>query len=363
MKLEIPAEPVPLALQRIQLIDTEDGIVIKRGRAAIRVDGREAADVARSILELVAESPIAREHICERFLEKDRPAIDELVRSLETRRILTPATGGDTREAETPLDVFYWHFGKSKADVSDTLGRGTIAVVGVNEVSRQLVRTLMAGGATNIAVVDYQLLCNVRLFGDDGSVQPTEWPDPLPQPQLYRDWVNEVDPTSLTCVVATSDFGGAQLMRAWNRFCVERGCHFLPVILQDLIGYVGPLVIPRETACFECARGRQNSQMNNPAEARLLEHVAFEGQGVNGFHPAMASVVADIAAMELTKVYGGFLPRTGLGRLIEVNLLSPQLVEHRVLKLPRCEVCSNVHRQSPTSFDKSVFLPGHPVAV
>jgi thiazole/oxazole-forming peptide maturase SagC family component len=225
------------------------------------------------------------------------------------------------------------------------------------------VRSLTAGGATNVEVVDYQLLCNLRLFDDNGSVLPNEWPAPLPQPRSYREWIEELDPSASTCIVGTSDFGGAQLLRPWNRFCVERGCHFLPVLLQDLIGYVGPLVVPRETACFECARARQNSLMPNPAEARLLEQVAFEGQGVNGFHPAMAWIVGDIAAVELTKIYGGFVPRNGLGKLIEINLLGPQLTEHRVLKLPRCEVCSKAHQQSPTSYDKSVFVPGHPVTV
>jgi molybdopterin-synthase adenylyltransferase len=41
-----------------------------------------------------------------------------------------------------------------------------------------------------------------------------------------------------------------QFMRKWNDFCVRNDHAFLPIVLRDLIGYVGPLVIPHKTACY-----------------------------------------------------------------------------------------------------------------
>jgi bacteriocin biosynthesis cyclodehydratase domain-containing protein len=362
MRLDIVAEAPRLELQRIQLIETDDGIVLKRGRVTLKIEGDGAAEVVRTVLAVAAEGPVTREALCEGFPAASRAAVDELLRGLEARRILVPAGGTDAAPTpETPLDVFYWHFDKRVSEVVAQLDRAPIAILGVNEVSRQLAWALAASGATKVEVVDYPLLCNLRLFGDDGTVTPAAWPAALAAPIPYREWAQRVDPAELGCLVATSDFGSQALLRPWNEYAVTHGCHFLPVVLQDLIGYVGPLVVPGQTACLECARARQNAHLADPETARVAEPVAFAGQGVNGFHPAMASILGDLAAIELTKFYGGLVPPRAPGRLLEVNLLAPQLTERPVLKVPRCAVCGPLRTRSPVSQDRRVFVPGHPV--
>jgi len=166
---------------------------------------------------------------------------------------------------------------------------------------------------------------------------------------------------SLHCLIATSDFGGMQLMREWNQFCYEANIQFFPVVLQNAVGYVGPLIVPGETACFECLRARQNSHLADPEIQRATEYRAFEGQLVNGFHPSMASVLGDIAAFELTKFYGR-VPRWRVGTLIEVNLLIPSIVTRKVLKIPRCSVCSQLNKHSPVTTDRVVYVPSNEYA-
>ena len=174
----------------------------------------------------------------------------------------------------------------------------------------------------------------------------------------YEKWVQSLKPESLDCLIATSDFGGLQLMRQWNEFCVQHGRHFLPVVLQDLIGYVGPLVIPGETACFECLRARQNANLEEASARRAAEHAAFEGQGIVGCHPAMASVLGDIAAIELTKFYGIRMPIWQVGTLIEVNLLAGRMTPRKVLKVPRCAVCGTLNRAAPAGeFEQDLDCP------
>ena len=163
-----------------------------------------------------------------------------------------------------------------------------------------------------------------------------------------------MDPDSLGCLIASSDFGGWETLYEWNRFCVQYHKHFLPVVLQDLVGYVGPLVIPGETACLECVRMRRNSHAEDHEVRGLIEESAFEGQGAIGFHPSMASILGDIAALELTKFYSEALPRPKVGTLIEVNLLETGLTSRKVLKVPRCPVCSPLLARSSVSPDKTV---------
>ena len=136
---------------------------------------------------------------------------------------------------------------------------------------------------------------------------PEHWPASLGQPRNHREWFELTQGRGLGCLVVTSDFGGQHLLRNWNRHCVRERIPFLPVVLQDLVGRIGPLVVPGEGSCLECLRARENSHIDDPETHRAAEHGAYEGQVVNAFHPSMASVLGDIAAMELLKLYGQFM--------------------------------------------------------
>src|SRR4029077_6600279 len=161
------------------------------------------------------------------------------------------------------------------------------------------------------------------------------WSKPLPAPQEVESWKRSLRGRRVTCIVATSDFGGQQVLLPWNAFCVERGVHFLPVTLQDIVGYIGPLVIPEETACLACLRAGQNGNVIQADEKRIAETDAREGQHVIAAHPAMLSTLADIAAFELHRFYAG-LPLWKAGRLIEVNLVATSMTSRKVFKAPRC---------------------------
>jgi hypothetical protein len=66
----------------------------------------------------------------------------------------------------------------------------------------------------------------------------------------------------------------------------------------------------------------------------------------------MASVLGDIAAIELTKFYSRALPLWRVGVVMEVNLLAGRIDARKVLRVPRCGACSNLIRRSSTSMIK-----------
>jgi bacteriocin biosynthesis cyclodehydratase domain-containing protein len=324
----------------------------------VRITGARAAEAVQVVLQAARREGATRLAICERFAEPDRPAVAELVDELVRRRLLAPAgsTPPTPRGPEAALDVFHWHFGETTERVALNLNAQRIAIVGVNTISRQLATSLGGGGVRNVEVVDFHALRNLRLFDDAGGLRPEEWPAWLQPPLDYDDWGEALDPDALGCLVATSDFGGGHLLRDFNQFCVERRRHFLPVVLDRMIGFVGPLVIPGETACYECLRARENAGMDDPEARRAVEFGAAEGQAVNGFHPTMTAILGEVAALELIKLYSGVMPRS-VGRLIEVNLLAVEMRPRKLLKLPRCSVCSPVNWRSPTHLDKNAFRP------
>jgi thiazole/oxazole-forming peptide maturase SagC family component len=122
-----------------------------------------------------------------------------------------------------------------------------------------------------------------------------------------------------------------------------------------LIGYIGPLVIPSETACLECLKARQNSHLQDHVSRHAVEAVAFESQGYLGFHPSMAHILGDIAAFEVFKFCSGSLPSVNVGTLIEVNLLATRITTRRVLKVPRCPACSPLNTAPSVMAEKTSF--------
>ena len=340
----------------VQLIEAEESVILKRGATALKIRGAGSAAAVRDIL-VAAREGIAREEILLSFAETDRAAVDNLVEQLLARRILMwiGQEDGEPDRLESSVDVFFWNFGTHTEAVAKLLDRKHIAIVGVNYISRRLSSVLVATGVSNFKVVDYLGLRNVRLFNSKGALQEDNW-NVRAAPLEYREWARTLDADPPGCLVVTSDFGGAAAIREWNRHCVEQKWHFLPILLSDLMGYIGPLVIPGQTACYECLRARQNSHLEDPAAVRGTEERAFAGQYANGFHPSMASVLGDMAAMELTKFYSESLPLARVGILIEINLMVPSLVRRTILKIPRCTVCSKMNTRSSSALEASANM-------
>jgi bacteriocin biosynthesis cyclodehydratase domain-containing protein len=222
------------------------------------------------------------------------------------------------------------------------------AVLGVNHISLRLAEALPGAGMANVEVVDYPLLRNLRLFKSNGNVDRSKWRAPI-KPISFQEWQGRSATDSVDCLVATSDFGGLRLMLEWNAFCLSRPCHFLPIVLQDMVGYVGPLVIPWETACHQCFLLRVDSNREENSLGQICEDSACEGQGVTGFHPSMASILGDIAAVELTKFYSRALPLWKVGAVLEVNLMAGLMERRNILRVPRCPSCSPLSRRGSTS--------------
>ncbi len=360
--------PAAVRVRPVQLVPVTDGVIIKRGRMEFKVAGKNAYDFVRSALELASRGLTSAE-IAESSDESNQGAVGQLFEHLEQRGLLEESSD-QAAQPETSLDLFYWSAGRGGAGAAERTTDAKITVVGVNEVSRTLVGCLIAAGHTQIEVVNYHFLCNLRLLDESGRLPTEQWPTSLPTPVEYSTWTEKTERAATTdngdsprrqtdVLVATSDFGGLALMRTWNEYCVKDSIPFLPVVLQDLVGYLGPLYVPGETACFECARARQNANLTDRESVRATESLAFVGQGVTAaFHPALPGVLGNLAALEVSRFVGQWgIPRT-LGTLVEVDLLAPELVGRPVLKLPRCRVCGQSAGRSTTELFRTNLLPG-----
>lgn len=344
----------PLRALSMQLIEISDGIILKRGANEVMITGVNAATAVRMVLDATGNGGATPEHIRGLFAPSARAQVDALIRNLLGRRLLEPiddtAPWPDGRESQ--LDIFFWQFGVRLDQVMDRLNAIRFTIVGVNTISRQLASALRALGHKNFQILDHPAHRNTRFFGETDRLNEEEWPATLDTPRVFEDAMrNDLG----ACLIATSDFGGQHALCEWNNLCIERNIHFMPVVLKSMIGAVGPIIIPGETACYACLLSRQRSHSTAPEAEDLVDKAAFAGQTINGFHPSMSAMLGDIACFELTRFYGRVLPEQQAGRLIEVDLLAASMRGRTVIKVPRCTACSPLRKTSPTDLGTVLF--------
>lgn len=333
----------------VQFIQKNGCVFLKRGSTLVKFSGPKAAEILQIIFRKSTGEGATQQEICEEFSPPQYPIVQKLLDKLLVQRFLIPVDQMIKSENGLPasLDVFYWNFGKTQPEVNRRLNRNRIFIVGVNFISQRLSQALYKTGIEDVKIIDDPFLRNLQLFQETKFSNPEKWPEELFP--LLKDDENgrkEIKSSSGTCIVATSDFGWSTSIREWNRFSLENNLHFFPVVLSDLMGFVGPLVIPGETACYECLRSRHNSHSLEPEYQECLEESAFAGQLVNGFHPSMASILGDIVAVELMKFYSEIPILRKLGMLVRISLLAPSLETCKILKVPGCSVCSSMRVRS-----------------
>jgi thiazole/oxazole-forming peptide maturase SagC family component len=331
------------------VLKTEDGVVLKRGATEVSFLGEGAAEFVEVVRKATGDGA-SRDEIRHLFPESEGPVVDLLLDQLVARRLLVQASerpeGGSPEGA---IDIFYWQYGDSSRQVAERLTRANIVLVGINSISRRIAHSLVVSGVTAFAIVDDPRLRNERISEPD-EARGSSWPDRIAEPLRRDEWRSTVA-KARQCIVATSDLGNQETLREYNAFSVERGHHFLPVFLQNFVGYIGPLVVPGETACFDCLETRWNAQLD-PDGTAMAKSEPGDGPSVVGFHPVMASALGDVAAFELVKHYGRALPVPRIGSQIELNLLTPRMTTRRILKVPRCRTCSPLRSRAPISAKK-----------
>ncbi|GAA1025408.1 MULTISPECIES: TOMM precursor leader peptide-binding protein [Amycolatopsis] len=323
----------------VQLIPLDDAVLLRRGGAELKIAGAGAQAALTALLQAFRAPGATVAEALERFPEPDRAELGTLVTELRKRRLLVAA---DVPWEDDRADVFYWHVGQSARTVRQTLASRAITVIGVNTVSQRLVPALTALGAADVRLLDFPELRNTALTPQDllrdgvGTAGP--------------DWLDQAGPDTVHCVIAASDFGRVPSLRPWNRFCAQARLPFLPVVQDNLVGTIGPLAVFGETPCYECLRAREASQLDDPDAHRAVEPEAWAGQRFTAAHPAASAVLAELAAVEVSKWFGGGRPPTRqAGTLIEVNVAEPAVRTRRVLRIPRCPVCSPANAHAATA--------------
>ena len=329
-----------------------DRVVIKCGLREVVVTFDGAEELVATVLPLL-DGTRRHDEVVAAVPGPRRDHVELLLAELRRRSMLldgpAPERAADEDDADALTAAFYAAL--VAPDAARALQQASVTMIGQNLVTRAAARSLLECGLGHLVLVTDRLL--------DDDLVPVRWASEkaldVVVPDVHdrvavRDELRDPDVDDAAVLVAASDFGLASRLLELNRAAIAAGTRYLPAWVDQLVGRVGPLVHPGETACLRCYTVRREA--NDPRRdvtRRVDGFLADEpaGRGFVGLLPPVADAVGALVAIEVVKAVTGMAPPDTAGRALDVNLVSYRGHSRRVLKVPRCPDCSEVVRVGP----------------
>jgi len=298
-------EPVRLSLRGTRVVALgPDEVVLKRGLAEVRLSFPGVVALVERVTDL-ADGTLDEDSIVEAFEPDLQPQVRRLVNGIRARGLLHRLPTAD------PTDLFWLSVAPFAPDGAAILDKSHVVVLGSGAVAESAAAALSASGVGEVVASD------VPPVSGDADIWCLAADDVL-------DVTNDLLPAAEAALRA--------------------GVACLPVWLEALAVRVGPMTHPYDTACLQCYLLRVDS--NDPERELHRQFRAQRGDGHSGagFLPPTASVAGQVAAVEIVKQLAG-LPVASIGRVIELSLIPFRCDVRRVLRVPRCPLCSGVGAQ------------------
>lgn len=221
---------------------------------------------------------------------------------------------------------FLSHFEADSHGLLASLREARVGVLGASRLTNAIRESLATIGIHQVADLD------ALLNQGEHSGQKTN---------DMKDALKEID-----FLLACQESAAFSFFETINEICLATRTRWMRVAIEGTTAYLGPTIVPFETACYNCYEGRLNSNLPG-----LPDFLAYKSQ-VKSNHQSMDegvfvplwTLVASQTVIEVARILSGFSPPTTIGRFYEMSVSSPMPVGHPVLRLPRCPVC---HGEKP----------------
>ncbi|PWC85513.1 hypothetical protein TSH100_15295 [Azospirillum sp. TSH100] len=282
-----------------------DGIHIRGAADNLSIQD-EHGDLERLLKDVTRGMPI--ENAVQTIPEERRETVVLLVHELCNRGILIEDTGG---VADIDLTVSQLDFASRAARAFE----GGIIGEAEPPLSAPVPIFIEGTGLTAEAVRESLLECAAEYV------------------QLVDDLL------SASFAVICSDWEDASTFSAANRRCVEAQIPATFVVLNEGAVRIGPLVIPQQSACFDCLTDRLLANAAFPEELRasMVQIRLLPEQRPGG--RLAARLAASLACLQILKFIMRLPQLAPSGDVMEFDLIGAKYSQGRLLRSPRCKTC------------------------
>lgn len=334
-------------------------VILRSACDKATIEGPNAAAFMADVLPLLGEARDLR-----RIAEASgRVPVEELqayLRELVAAGLIESAGEAGLRSYVTPLAEALAVHGHSAEALAARLAEQRVAVFGLESVGAEIAREVARWGVRTLVLVDagparpddpgqivtdqiattasrQQALATelaARHPGVAVSLAAEAW-----SPEAVAAVAGDVD-----ILVAAVDRDHAAVAHWVNRAALARGRIAAFASVDGDTATVGPIVFPRETACYMCYRMRAIACEDDYATAMAFEEARDARRSVAAvreptFGPAV-SVAAGLLAGELAKAVAALGRHALAGRVVTWNGMLARWSEHEVLRQPDCPACS-----------------------
>jgi len=233
----------------------------------------------------------------------------------------SPLTSEYLKESEN-LIQFFSHFVLDPAGALALLHQARVRLVGSGTIKKRLHQSLQSMGFKNLIEQDL----NEKDMNGSG--------------QLQEETISQLGKVDF--LIACQDATNHMFFEKINAICLETQTRWMHVSISGTKGFMGPTIVPYQSACYVCYDKRMASNASE-LEGYLAyqkQNVSSNGNKNEGFINPLWSTLAEQVSLEMARIISGFAPPKTIGRLYEFEITSPETEGHDVLRLPRCLACN-----------------------
>lgn len=299
----------------VSLIEVDSRIFVRTDLKTFTLTGGDVQDFLRRALPLLDGNRDAKA-ILEAFPDYSDESVRAFLTNLKTLGLVVEA-GEDTNSPDIlrqeKLSAFVTSWEPSVQDIKARLSREHVAIVGEFEWLAGVCQELEQSGVERLTKLSFP-----------NGAKSFEPPD---------------DITLLLAIAHPDELG---LFDMVARLGEQRKLRYLIAQIDGLSAILGPVVIPGQTACWECLRSRRLANQPSFSENALLQSQLLSKNSTQRRRlspPGAVAILTGLILGETIKLLTNYTPSHLVGRQLEFNLITHATEIHDLIRLPWCSVC------------------------
>ena len=335
----------------VSVIPVGPSVFVRSDLKSFALSGESVNEFIRRALPLLDGSHDANE-LVKAFPDYGADSVRALLADLERLGVVEsaarfPGASEDARQEEVAAFLAFW--GPGGRGMESAFARAHVAVIGSNDWCTVACRELVSAGVGRLTVLDAPGKTRRRAGGGATAARLVRQLRGIGSQTVLahsavkiEDGVVDPPPDDVALLLVTANPDQLQLLAAVARTAEKKRLRYMIAHVEGLSAILGPVVVPGETACWECVRNRRLANQPNFEESALLQSGLLSGAGAVRralSPPGAASILGGLILMETVKLLSGYAPSQLVGRQLELNLVTHVAKMHDLVRLPWCPVC------------------------
>ena len=338
-------EKIGLA-QGVSLIKSAEGmLLVKHNNKLFTISTKSDSD-GRSRLFRILQQPRNLNEILKMLSEFKKDDIMSILETLYEFDLISFVTTINSNSIKKAINVKDYHARDHKEIIKEitVVGKGVLAKRLLHHMRSMNIKTNIVKSIPSAHTLHHRKNNQKLIRKDRTRIENTLY--------SFSSTVEKFIGRSDITIVA-EDYPNIALFEWINTACFKKGRPWIRVSFDDNLGYIGPLVIPMKTACFNCC------QLRLIANSPYYEYELWKNK--NNIPPIklkspniLAETLAAIAGNKIQM----YLQDTNLTDIVDclfiLDTKNVELSKHRVISHPNCILCNPPTKSMTRDFPRDV---------